>query len=214
MVRSPSLEEENIMKDVGNLFRLNKLWKETNDVAIKDLRNLFSLENKNKAIKDTIIRDIRNLFEYEEDYYRPVRVGNCCGNNYIEHKSKDDRKTLSVEEYFNKIRWYLKDILNNIENSNTWKTQLTVAINFISSKNKDEERVVHSKSDNIEIMINDKADEDVKNDLILLLKNIQLGSKHQWEVVISSLILIIYYIINAITQIRIVVDHILILLTG
>ena len=40
-----------------------------------------------------------------------------------------------------------------------WKIQLTVTINFISSKNTDEERGIHSKSDNIEIMINDKADE-------------------------------------------------------
>ena len=89
MIGSPSLEEEKIMKDVGNRFRLNKLWKETNDVAIKGIRNLFRLEKENKAIKYTIIRDLRNLFEYEEDYYRPVRVGNFCRNNYIEYKSKD-----------------------------------------------------------------------------------------------------------------------------
>ena len=64
---------------------------------------------------------------------------------------------IKVKTYFNKIRWYLKDILNNLKNSDSWKTQLTVAINFISSKNNDEERVMHSKSDNIEIMINDKV---------------------------------------------------------
>ena len=64
---------------------------------------------------------------------------------------------IKVKTYFNKIRWYLKDILNNLKNSDSWKTQLTVAINFISSKNNDEDSVMHSKSDNIEIMINDKA---------------------------------------------------------
>ena len=64
---------------------------------------------------------------------------------------------IKVKTYFNKIRWYLKDILNNLKNSDSWKTQLTVAINFISSKNNDEDCVMHSKSDNIEIMINDKA---------------------------------------------------------
>ena len=64
---------------------------------------------------------------------------------------------IKVKTYFNKIRWYLKDILNNLKNSDSWKTQLTVAIYFISSKNNDEDRVMHSKSDNIEIMINDKA---------------------------------------------------------
>ena len=36
---------------------------------------------------------------------------------------------------------------------------LTIANNFISSKDNDKEHVMHLKSDNIEIMINDKADE-------------------------------------------------------
>ena len=39
-----------------------------------------------------------------------------------------------------------------------WKIQLTIVINFFSSKDNDEEPVMHSKSDNIEILINDKAD--------------------------------------------------------
>ena len=33
-----------------------------------------------------------------------------------------------------------------------------IAINFISSKDRDGERVMHSKGDNLKIMINDKAD--------------------------------------------------------
>ena len=39
-----------------------------------------------------------------------------------------------------------------------------IAINFMSSKDNDEEWVMDSKSDNIEIIINDKADE-VKEEL-------------------------------------------------
>ena len=34
-----------------------------------------------------------------------------------------------------------------------WKTQITIANSFISSKDNDEERVMHSKSDKIEIML-------------------------------------------------------------
>ena len=55
-----------------------------------------------------MLRDIMNLFEhkeYREDYYEPVIVNNYLSNNYYEYTSKGDRnKTLSVEEYFNKIR--------------------------------------------------------------------------------------------------------------
>ena len=38
--------QENIIKDVRNLFRLNKLEKETNYVTIKSIRNLFRQKTK------------------------------------------------------------------------------------------------------------------------------------------------------------------------
>ena len=91
----------------------------------------------------------------EESYYKPVRVCNFWCNSYIEYESCGDRnKTISVEEYLNKTRPYLKDI-NNLTKSDTWKIQLTIANNFFSSIDNDEERVMHSKKDNIEIMINE-----------------------------------------------------------
>ena len=40
-----------------------------------------------------------------------------------------------------------------------WKVQLTIAINFTYSKDNNEERVMHSESDNIEFMTYDSADE-------------------------------------------------------
>ena len=43
--------------------------------------------------------------------------------------------------------------------SDAWKTQLKMVINFISSKDIDEDRVMHSKSDSIEVIMNDEADE-------------------------------------------------------
>ena len=36
----------------------------------------------------------------------------------------------------------------NFQQPDIWKIQLTIAINFISSKDTDEERVMHSRSDN------------------------------------------------------------------
>ena len=57
-----------------------------------------------------------------------------------------------MKEYLHKIKPYLKYILNNFKKSDTWKIKLTIAINFTSSEDIDEERVMHSKSDNMEIM--------------------------------------------------------------
>ena len=143
-MESLNLEEENITKDIRNLFRVKK---------------------EIKAIKDRILRDIKNLFEHgeEKDCYKPVRESNFWSNNYIEYKSKGNRnKTVSIEEYLNKIRLYLKDIINNLKKPDTWKIQLTIANNSVSSIDDDEECVIHSKSDNIEIMINDETDEFIK----------------------------------------------------
>ena len=53
----------------------------------------------------------------------------------------------------------MKDIKNDLEKPDKWKTQFTIAINVISSKDNDEEFVMHSKSDNIELAIYDNADE-------------------------------------------------------
>ena len=48
---------------------------------------------------------------------KPVRINNFWSNNYVEYVSNGDRnKALSIEEYLNKIRPHLKDIINNLKN--------------------------------------------------------------------------------------------------
>ena len=57
------------------------------------------------------IKDIRNLFTLKkEQNYTAVK-------DYIECKRYGDKnRTLSVEKYLNKIRPYLKGIINNFKN--------------------------------------------------------------------------------------------------
>ena len=43
-----------------------------------------------------------------------------------------------------------------------WKVHLTIAKNLFSSIDNNEEHVMHWESDNVEIMINDEADEVIK----------------------------------------------------
>ena len=53
-----------------------------------------------------------------------------------------------------KLDHTLKGIINSLKKPDTWKIQLTKTINFFSSEDdNDEERVMHLKKDNIEIMI-------------------------------------------------------------
>ena len=119
MMENPRPEEENIIKDIRNVFRLKK---RTKLHWTKDIRNVCRLEKETKAIKDRILKNIKNLFEHEKEksYHKPVRVTNFWGSNYIEYESNSDRnKTLPVEEFLNKIRPYLKDIINNLKISDT-----------------------------------------------------------------------------------------------
>ena len=101
MMENPRLEEENLMKDIRNLFRLRK------ELLYKATRNLSRQEKETKAINDRILREIENLFEHEEEesYYKQVRVSNFSSNNYIDYENRSDRnKALPVEECLNKIR--------------------------------------------------------------------------------------------------------------
>ena len=53
-MENPRYEEDKIIKDTRNLFRLKK---EQNETAIKDIRNLFRLKKEVKGIKDIVLRN-------------------------------------------------------------------------------------------------------------------------------------------------------------
>ena len=55
------------------------------------------------------------------------------------------------------------------------KIHLTMAINFISSKDFDETRTMHTKSDNIEIMMGSETDEIIEEIFQSLLQRYQEG---------------------------------------
>ena len=72
------------------------------------------------------------------------------------------RIILSREGYHNRTRPCFKDIINNLKKSDPWKIQLTIANKFIPSTDNNEERVMHSKNDYIKTMINNEAEEVIK----------------------------------------------------
>ena len=64
-------------------------------------------------------------------------------------RRKRKKKGIRGKENINKIKSYWRDIIIDLQSSDTWKIQLTIAINFISSKNTEEECVMNSTRDNI-----------------------------------------------------------------
>ena len=90
------------------------------------------------------------------------------------------------------IRPYLSDIINDHkiygllryhsgnktwveETPSEWRIQLTMAINFISSTDSDETRSVHTKSNNVEIMMGSETDEIIEDLFESFLQKYQEG---------------------------------------
>ena len=125
---------------------------------------------------DKILRDIRTFYESEEGYYEPVRTNNALNSNYIEYESNgDEDKISSIKGYLDMTRQYLSDIINNHTTQDEWEIQLTLSINYASSKDFKEIRTIHSNSDNVEIMIGYKTYEVIEELFESLLKKYQEG---------------------------------------
>ena len=77
-------------------------------------------EHNERLIKDKIIRDIRTLFEQKEYYYKPKRVSSIWNNNYIEYETNGYKNSnLSLDKYLNKVKPYLRDIMTDLQSSDT-----------------------------------------------------------------------------------------------
>ena len=81
------------------------------------------------------------------------------------YESKGDNDNmLSIDEYFDIIRPYLKDMIDNHKARNEWKIQLTMRIIFVSFTDANETCEMHTESDNITIMRGAET-EDIINEL-------------------------------------------------
>ena len=121
-IDSPSGLRVNPTKKFLTLFRKTSFTKDYNNIFYfifykRCYVHIFI------SIVHAHIAAFRNLFGQEkEDYYKPVRGGNLWSKNYNEYESNGDRnKARSIQEYLNKIRPYLKDIINDLKKSDTQK---------------------------------------------------------------------------------------------
>ena len=59
----------------------------------------------------------------------------------------------------------MRNIIIDLHNSDTWKMQLTILINFISSKDVEEELIMHASIRNVKFTSYNDADEVADNSL-------------------------------------------------
>ena len=79
-------------------------------------------------------------------------------------KVKEKDNNFSIDEYFDIIRPYLKDMIDIHKAENEWKIQLSMGIIFVSFTEANETREMHTKSDNITFM-RGVENEDIINEL-------------------------------------------------
>ena len=134
--------------------------KQSAEKIIKSISNLFKLKRRIKQLKIEYL-DISAPFlnkymitinQQEWVIFGITIISNIKGGG-------DRKKNLLVKEYLDEIKPYLRHIIINLQNFDTWKNPLTIAINFIFSKDIDKVRVMHLKSDNIEFVKYDNANE-------------------------------------------------------
>ena len=99
----------------------------------------------------------------DKDHYKPILVKSGYNGNYVQYESKGDR-TLTLKEYLALIEIYLRELIEKYKLNGEWKVQLIAEINFISLKpGSDETHSMHTRSDNIEIMIGKDNDKIIEN---------------------------------------------------
>ena len=138
----------------------SEVEKEEND---EDLRKLGRIPNDFDYYG---IRDIQNLFDEvsEEDYYKPILVKSSFKVNYKYYESRGHKeKRLSVRQYLNKITLQLYDLIKDRRIAKrVWKIQISMRINFISSKDTGETRTIFVWSDNASIMQGSDTDDIIR----------------------------------------------------
>ena len=167
--------KKNLLELEKSLFKPKKYY-DYDDIKYKEIRYVGSL--------------------FDEDNYKPIQTISVFDykNNYIEYVSRGDKdKILSIKEYLDMIRPYLSDIINDYKThgklkyhsgnkvfgyktEGEWKIQLSMKIIFVSSKDdSDEIREMHTKGDNIHIVMGSETDDIIKELFKSLLRRYQEG---------------------------------------
>ena len=138
--------------EIEHKDNLSEAEKEENDEYLRKLLRILNDKEKHAPYdRDDHdyygIRDIEHLFDKvsEEDYYKPILVKSSFKGNYKYYENRGDKeKRLSVRQYLNKITPHLYDWINDHRIARrVWKIQISICVNFISSKDTGETRTIY-----------------------------------------------------------------------
>ena len=131
-------EQKNVLKNIGTyLKKLNS-----------DLKKLQKYQDNITYGLDYLFNEVN-----EEDYYELREIKSAFDDSYVLYESRGDKDNmLAIYKYFDKIKPYLKDMIDDYKSKGEWKIQLVMRVIFVSFIDKNETQVMHTKSDNVKIM--------------------------------------------------------------
>ena len=141
-------KQKNVLKNI------DKYLKKLNN----DLKKLYKYHDNIAYRLDYLFNELN-----EEDCYEPKEIKSAFDGSYMLYESRGDKDNkLALYEYFDIIRPYLKDLVDN--HKGEWKIQLSMRMIFVSFTDVNETRDMYTKSDTITILSSIETD-DVINEL-------------------------------------------------
>ena len=188
-VRGKLYKKESVYKHLKEIEQKKRLIEKKKKVLERIEEYFQKLKedlSKLKRHRDNIIHDteykgineIQYLFNNidEEDCYEPIKTVQAFDDNYIKCESRGDRDSkLSLCDYLNIIRPYLRDMIDYNKALGEWKIQLIMRIIFLSSLDANEIHIMHTRSDNIEFMSGTETDEVITELFNSFLRRYQEG---------------------------------------
>ena len=157
-------ELKEIKKTLYNIEKRKKISSRKTTKYLDELdKKILKLENCHyNDYEYKGIKDIKYLFKLsiDKDHYKPILVKSGYNGNYVRYESKGDRILTLIEYIFLIALKYLRKLINYYKNKGEWKLQLITEFNFTSLKpGSDETHIMHTRRDNIEIIIGDDNDD-------------------------------------------------------
>ena len=114
-------KQKNVLKNIGKyLKKLNS-----------DLKELQKYQDNITYGLDYLLNEVN-----EENYYEPKEIKSAFDGSYVLYvlyESKGDKDNmLAIYEYFDKIKPYLKDMIDDYKSKGEWKIQLVMRVIFVS----------------------------------------------------------------------------------
>ena len=112
-------EQKNLLKNIDRYLQNFK----------KDFKNLQKYQDNITYGLDYLLNEVN-----EEDYYEPKKIKSAFDGSYVLYESKGDKDNiLAPYGYFDKIKPYLKDMIDDYKSKGEWKIRIRIRIIFIFS---------------------------------------------------------------------------------